>query len=536
MVRTKGGRICGVVQSRPAAKANAYLGVPFAKPPTGPRRWQDPQPPRKWKGVRRATNLSATCAQIDGAPTVTGFIGKEDCLYLNVWTPAKRSPKPRATVFYIPGGGFLVGGGTIPTYNGAYMAASGNVNVVTINYRLGSLGFLRSPGQGIEGNFGVKDQLAALRWVHANSAAFRGDPAKITVMGESAGAVSAALMLYSVPTAAPLFRSAIMDSNIAGTLLPTGETMAATGSYFVDILCQYRSACPKTIGWLRSLPLKTVMTAANKQAPANGIHGLFIEETPRIPFAPAIGVAPITGGQPIEGFHPGNPAKPFVMGHNRDEGGFFVPFPQWTTDLDYNAWLDKTYGVQGADSVRAATVQGKNPYAVQSYKFDKSAQMTPGSQALMQAITDGKVAAPNIYTQQRVQQQMSAAGLPMFAYQFSKVASFNYQGLAACSTKSKNVCHSYELPFVFNNFVQLENGEYVSQRGSKSDRRVAKAMTRAWTGFAKKPTAAGWGYPPITNPSSGPAVDFAATIRTINDTGTRTGYDTWQPIIEKLLN
>lgn len=153
----------------------------------------------------------------------------------------------------------------------------------------------------------------------------------------------------------------------------------------------------------------------------------------------------------------------------------------------------------------------------------------------MHVITEGKVAAPNIFTEERIAEQMRAAGIPMFGYQFSKRSNFNYQGLVDCSPKSHNICHSYELPFVFNNFVQLEVTDYVPMPGSKSDRRVARAMTRAWTGFAKNPRT-GWGYPAIVDPQRGPYVDFNTDIRLVRDMGSRVGYSVWEPLLQDALS
>jgi carboxylesterase type B len=535
---TQSGKVCGTVQRRDGREVSAYLGVPYAAPPVGALRWAAPRPPRPWHGVRRASTYARLCAQPYGSPTLTGFKGSENCLYLNVWTPQAKSAAPRAVLVYVPGGGFLVGGGSLTPYSGAYLAASSNVVVVTINYRLGALGFLRYTGHrsGIAGNFGILDQDAALEWVHKNIAAFGGDPAKVTLWGESAGAVSTALHLFSIPAGNGTFRAAIMDSNVDGPLLPDAAQAAQSGAGFVHLLCQYQTTatCPETAGWLRSLPLQTIMTAENSQLSAEGIHGLFLNTSP-ITFGPTVGVKPITG-QPLQGYHPGVRPKPFVMGHNQDEGGFFTPQPPWMTASQYTAFLTSSFTTAGADAILSYRVAGRRPYNPATYRYRPRAQMTPAAQAYMRVITDAFVAAPNLLLTQEVRQRIAAAGLPMFGYEFSEVANFNYQGLPQCSPASGNVCHSYELPFAFNNLSRIEgtntNEWYAPVRGTAQERQLSRTMAGAWAGFAKNPTAAGWGYQGISDPATGPYAQFGQDVGVINNVSARANYSLWKPILD----
>jgi carboxylesterase type B len=536
--QTQSGEVCGLIQRSDGYSASAYLGVPYAAPPVGALRWVAPRPPNKWRGVRRATQYASLCTQPYGSPTFTGFKGSEDCLYLNIWTPVRPSASPRAVLVYIPGGGYLVGGGSLTPYSGAHIAARSDLDVVTINYRLGALGFLRYLGQGssIQGNFGTLDQDAALEWVHRNIAHFGGDPSKVTLWGESAGAISTALHLFSIPRDHDMFRAAIMDSNVNGALLPTPSQAAQSGALFVNLLCQYQttSGCPQTESWLRSRPLSTIMTAENSQLSPQGIHGLFLNTSP-IAFEPIVGVAPITG-QPLTGYQPNVAPKPFVMGHNKDEGGFFTPQPQWMTNAQYRAWLTAAFTSTGATAIQGYTVNGAKPYSAASYSYSAGAQMTPAAQAYMRVVTDGLVVSPNIMLTQNVQQKMATARLPMFGFTFNEVASFNYQGLPQCSPASRNVCHSYELPFVFNNLVQLEGSNtensYVAVQATPQEERLAKTMAGAWAGFAKNPTAAGWGYRAIgTNPAAGPYIQFGQTIGPVNNVATNANFSLWQPIL-----
>ncbi len=197
---------------------HVFRGVPFAEPPVGDLRWRDPQPLQPWSGVRDALAFGPISVQT-WMPSM-GELGaipqplSEDCLYLNVWTPGL-DDAARPVLFWIHGGGFTLGSGSEPGYSGDRLAARGDVVVVTINYRLGALGFLADPlvagADESPGNYGFKDQVAALAWVRENIDAFGGDPDNVTIFGESAGGASVATML-GTPTSDGLFQRAIMQS------------------------------------------------------------------------------------------------------------------------------------------------------------------------------------------------------------------------------------------------------------------------------------------------------------------------------------
>ncbi len=211
----------GLVQGIAENDLVVYRGIPFAAPPIGDLRWRSPQPHAKWDGVRPATAFAADPYQGDGKGNVS-----EDCLYLNVWTPAKSAGEKLPVLVWIYGGGFAFGSTSTPTHNGEFLARKGVV-LVTINYRVGSLGFLAHPELTAEsphkasGNYGIQDQIAGLRWVQRNIAAFGGDPAKVTIFGESAGGISVS-MLCGSPEAKGLFRGAISQSG--GNFGPTRPT------------------------------------------------------------------------------------------------------------------------------------------------------------------------------------------------------------------------------------------------------------------------------------------------------------------------
>ncbi|WP_048471646.1 carboxylesterase/lipase family protein [Mycolicibacterium chlorophenolicum] len=202
------GTLRGVV----AQDHRLFAGIPYAAPPVGPLRFADPQPAAPWPGVRDATTFGPRCMQSLGGDIELGRQTDEDCLSLNVWTPAAASAKPRPVMVWIHGGAFVNGSGKI--YDARRLAARGDIVVVTINYRLGALGFLAHPALGAPGhvgNYGLADQQAALRWVRDNISAFGGDPDRVTVAGESAGGMSVCDHLVA-PGSRGLFAAAIIQS------------------------------------------------------------------------------------------------------------------------------------------------------------------------------------------------------------------------------------------------------------------------------------------------------------------------------------
>ena len=188
-----------------------YRGVPFAAPPVGDLRWRAPQPAAKWQGIRPADKFAPQCIQ-----SIAGITTSEDCLYLNVWSPAKSASARVPVLVWIYGGGFSVGGTAVPTYSGEKLAQKGVV-LVSIGYRLGALGFLAHPElsaespQHVSGNYGLLDMIAGLQWIKKNIAAFGGDPNKVTIFGESAGGIAVSQLCAS-PLAKGLFEGAISES------------------------------------------------------------------------------------------------------------------------------------------------------------------------------------------------------------------------------------------------------------------------------------------------------------------------------------
>ncbi len=219
-VQITSGPITGEVKDG----VRCYKGVPYAAPPVGELRWKPPQLHKSWKEPRTCTEFGPSCPQ--HKDEVTRGLGKmdEDCLYLNVWTPAKTGQEALPVMVWIHGGGFVIGSGSLAPYHGENLAGRGVV-VVTINYRLGVFGFFAHPGLSAEspdkvsGNYGLLDQIFALRWVKENIKKFGGDPGNVTIFGESAGAVSVCALIAS-PLARGLFHRGIVQSGSAPPDMP----------------------------------------------------------------------------------------------------------------------------------------------------------------------------------------------------------------------------------------------------------------------------------------------------------------------------
>ena len=259
-VETKDGKIEGINQDG----LYVFKGIPYAAPPSGERRWLPPQPVEGWSGIRQAKSFGPAASQSQ----VMGFLesletyrvseaSSEDCLYLNVWSPGLDLAR-RPVLFWIHGGGFGSGSGAVPLYNGKSLATRGNVVVVTINYRLGLLGFLnlrevttgRIPSTG---NEGLLDQIAALEWVRDNIASFGGDPNNVTIFGESAGGASVGCLL-AMPRARGLFQKAILESGGANSCAPLDRAVGVAEEFLKSLGLQ-----ASDVDALRSLPVKRIL-------------------------------------------------------------------------------------------------------------------------------------------------------------------------------------------------------------------------------------------------------------------------------------
>jgi para-nitrobenzyl esterase len=314
----------GVLEGTANKRTVSFKGIPYAKPPIGDLRWTVPVPPAPWTGVRKAAQPSAACIQDvvdENLPWTKEFMvhgaTSEDCLYLNVWVPPDFKGKKLPVYFYIHGGGFNQGSGAIAVYDGDNLARKGIV-VVTINYRLGPLGFLAHPELTAEspnhasGNYGVMDAIAALHWVEDNIAAFGGDPQKVTIGGQSAGSAVVHNLAVS-PLAKGLFRGAEAAS---GTGL--GDYMKTLAEAEQDAVAFVSSKGAHSLAELRKLPANTFIIG-----PKEGV-----------PFSPIVDGWVLPDGQ-TELIAQGKANDvAFLTGMNADEGSAFgaygkVPAQEW---------------------------------------------------------------------------------------------------------------------------------------------------------------------------------------------------------------
>lgn len=338
-VRIAGGLVQGKVEP---GGVRRFSGLPFAAPPVGELRWREPQPARRWMGVLQATRFSARCMQL---PIFSDMVFRsdgmgEDCLYLNVWTPARSAVQRLPVLVYFYGGGFVGGDGSELRYDGASLARHGIV-VVTVNYRLGVFGFLAHPELTREsphhasGNYGLLDQAAALRWVRQNIAAFGGDPNRITIGGESAGSASVSAQMAS-PLSRRLIAGAIGESGamLYPTLAPVslGEAEHAGVEFG-------RSVAAGSLTALRALPADSLLRATGR--PGSGrfpvtVDGYFLTGTLVDIFA---------GGEQSH--------VPLLVGWNSEESdwrrllGSQEPTPQ-----NYAAALRMLFGERGGEALR----------------------------------------------------------------------------------------------------------------------------------------------------------------------------------------
>jgi para-nitrobenzyl esterase len=354
-VPTDAGPISGV----PArAGVTAFLGIPFAAPPVGDLRWKPPAPPAPWTSVRKADHLGASCMQHipDHSPSQpptpftaefdpTGDVS-EDCLYLNVWAPPHRPGARLPVMVWIYGGAFVVGSNAVPAYNGEGLAGKGVV-VVAMNYRVGIFGFYASKALDAEsahhssGNYGLLDQIAALRWVRRNAAAFGGDPDKVTIFGQSAGGGSVQILAIS-PLARGLFQRAISES---GTLYPWDPSINSAPMLIkpLDKLEDDGRAYFEKIGTTPSLAALRAMSARQLlDLPAPPFHGAY--------FSPAIDGWVLPEGYAAAYAHHHQADVPFMVGNNSGEGGAFSL--QAMTLAEYTTWADKTFGPFSAEFLR----------------------------------------------------------------------------------------------------------------------------------------------------------------------------------------
>ena len=324
----------GIVQGINDSGVRVFKGIPFAQPPTGDLRWKAPQPVKDWQGVRKTDHFGPRCMQrnVFGDMVFRSDGMSEDCLYLNIWTPAKAKDQKLPVLVYFYGGGYIAGDGSEPRYAGESMARNKGIISITVNYRLGVFGFLSHPELSQEsshhgsGDYGLLDQVQALRWVKKNIAAFGGDPDKITIAGESAGSISVSALMAS-PLSRNLFRGAIGESgSILGALsaepLSQGEQ---GGEKFQQMLGA------KSLADMRAMPAKEILKATGQQ------------NAPR--FQPTID-GYMFPKSPFKIYEAGEQAQvPLLVGWNSEEMNYhFLLGAKEPTPANFESVVHKLYG------------------------------------------------------------------------------------------------------------------------------------------------------------------------------------------------
>ncbi len=452
------GTANGPVRGLANGAVDEFLGVPYAAPPVGALRWQPPQPAASWSGVRDATQFAPHC------PQPAGPFGQastsENCLFLNVFTPSHQQAGSHLPVMVWIHGGALVSGES-NDYDPTQMVADG-VTVVTINYRLGALGFLAHPAladtNGQSGDYGLMDQQAALRWVQRNIASFGGNPHNVTIFGESAGGLSTLSQVAS-PQARGLFERAIVESgsyNLTQASLANAE--AAGQAFAVKAGC-----ASQTAACLRSLPVSTILADQDAAGYTPNINSEVLPET--------LGTAFATGN-----FN----RVPIINGTNRDEWRLFVALSELAgnpvTASNYQSMISSTLEVPAAVA------------SVVAARYPLTAFPSP-SVALGAVGTDAIFACPALTIDQSV-----SRFVPTFAYEFNDEnapelflppVSFPY-----------GAAHASEIQYVMDLRTAFPKSLSAQQQ------QLAATMKGYWTNFAKRgfPSSSGTpGWPLFTN-------------------------------------
>jgi para-nitrobenzyl esterase len=399
---------------------SVFKGIPYAAAPVGPLRWKAPQPAVPWTGVRDASSYGAACPQDDAHKEAWAQVGKqsEDCLFLNVWRPKAAGKYPVMVFFH--GGAFTYGAAGVPLYDGANLARRGVV-LVTLNYRLGRLGYFAHPALTAEdpggrlGNYGEMDQIEALHWVKRNIAKFGGDPSNVTIFGESAGAGTVQIFM-GAPETAGLFQKAISESGAGGSALPSFHTAELQGEAYAKSVGLPNA----TADQLRALPVEKTLGRAFPF-----IDGKVVQHSP---------------GEP---FKAGTEVKvPLIIGSN-----------SWEGSLTHNS-----------DRIARAVLGAQYDAYLDEYR--KRPAITNAGAAIELSEDVGSVQESNF-----IADMHAANGAPAYAYYFAEV---NVDERA----KALGAEHGGEIEYLFGN-------KPVEHAWDAQDREVSKLMGDYWTRFAK---------------------------------------------------
>ncbi|HUB51193.1 MAG TPA: carboxylesterase family protein [Terracidiphilus sp.] len=431
----------------------AFKGIPFAAPPVGDLRWRPPQPAASWDGVRSAADYAHDCMQLpfpsDAAPL--GTPPAEDCLYLNVWSPAPRAASPMPVMVWIYGGGFVNGGSSPAVYDGSQFARDGIV-FVSFNYRLGRFGFFAHPAltkenpDGLLGNYAYMDQLAALRWVQNNIAAFGGDPNNVTVFGESAGGGSVHMLLTS-PLAKGLFAKAIIESgggrrgfgggsphlHEAANGKPSAEDTGLAFAEAKGITGNDAAALKK----LRALPADAIV---------DGLNMASMMQAAKTYAGPMIDGKIVTEENSDAYLAGTQQHVPVIVGVNSLEFGFMR-----------GSGKDDPFAQFGAKAAEARA----------AYDPNHTGDVTWAGASIM---SDKGMVEPARF----VAHALSQAGQPVFEYRFSYVATSMRKDWPA------GAVHASEIPYVFDTV----KARYAAAL-TPDDEKAAQTMHAYWVQFAK---------------------------------------------------
>lgn len=496
---------------------DAFKGIPYAAPPVGALRWRAPQAVRPWQGVYDATRFRHDCLQqpvpYDAAPLYAPL--SEDCLFVNVWRPAAQPAGASAPVMvWIYGGGFVNGGTSSPTYNGASLAAQGVV-LVSFNYRIGRFGFFGFPALTKEhpeepkGNYGYMDQIAALKWVKTNIAAFGGDASNVTIFGESAGGGSVHTLLTS-PMAAGLFHKAIIQSG--------GGRSALMG--------------PRKVS--EDLPARpSLETIGVNFAKANGIEGT---DDAALAALRALPGEKIVAGLSMASLM--QPAGAVTYGGPAMDGRLVTEDPQTAYEAHHNAQVPLIIGATSADIGfhAAKTVEdavapfGKSKAkALAAYDPDHS-----GNVRLIAA----KIGADQLMVEPArfTARAFAAQGLPVYQYRFSYVAPSAAEAMThgpmAPYVVNKGAQHASEIPYVMNTVADV-----FGDRIAITDQAMANAASAYWINFAKtgdpngSSALSGSALPnwPVYNAAADEILDFTQE-------GPKAGPDPWRSRLDLIAD
>jgi para-nitrobenzyl esterase len=446
VARTKAGDLRGAVENG----ITVFRGVPYAAAPVGELRFSPPQPVPPWRGVRDATRDGPIAPQ--GRSRLAHVMGdferpqSEDCLTLDIWTPAPDSQK-RPVLVWIHGGAFASGSGSLSWYSGERFAANGDVVVVSINYRLGALGFLCLPGVS-DGNLGLLDQIAALRFVRDNIAGFGGDPDNVTVVGQSAGAASIAILM-TMPQAGGLFRRAILQSTPFGRMSRTLDDAHRIGRRLLEVL----GLGPEEAGKLKSLPFARFVTAQSEVA---RLEKKFADAL--APFWPVID-GKVFPREVAPALKAGAGAEIDTMiGTTREEMAAF-----YCIDGDIAKADDAA--IEGVFA--SVFPSGHRPYSDEIRRMRAS---RTNAALLGDLMTDAMFRIGSL----RMAESRADQGRPAYVYQF------DWQSPAGFES-----CHCLEIPFVFNNLANWTDSPMLKGAKPAEAEGLAAAMHGAWIAFAR---------------------------------------------------